>query len=407
MNKSLGGEQIIQANKRRKIRVTYVIATNLRFKRFEWICSELSKERFELSFILLNQGQTDLPEYLTAQKIPYISIKYSNKYSLNLFWAIWKISRYCRKNKTDIVHTYGVDGSLVGLSGACLGGVQIRIQSRTHAGPFPWPQRVPWGQVYDHFNNFLSSKITMTSQKVKDIVISYDGVAPSKVIPIHPGFDLEAFAKVSEENLQNIKEKYNIKNVAPVVGVVSRYVAWKGVHYIVPAFGKLLEDYPSALLVLANARGNYRKEIHRQLQSIPTDRYVEIPFENDMFALYKLFDVFVHVPMAPNMEAFGQVYIEALAAGIPSVFTRSGVVDEFIVHNKHAYLVDYENSDQIYEGIKTILENNSLRESLIYNGGQSVRDMFDLKQMIGSLESLYLSEFETTQQDNREEDEEN
>ncbi|NES42481.1 glycosyltransferase family 4 protein, partial [Moorena sp. SIO2C4] len=321
---------------------------------------------------------------------------------LNLFWAIWKSYRYCRQNKTDIVHTYAVDGSLVGLTAAYLAGVPTRIQSRTHAGPFPWPQRVPWGQVYDHFNNFLSSKITMTSENVKDIVISYDGVTPSKVVVIHPGFDFEAFAKVSEENVQNIKEKYNIKNVAPVVGVASRYVAWKGVHYIVPAFRRLLEDYPSAFLVLSNARGNYREEIQKQLQSIPTNRYVEIPFEYDMFALYKLFDVFVHVPIAPNMEAFGQVYVEALAAGIPSIFTRSGVVDEFIVHNKHAYLVDYENSNQIYEGIKTILENNSLKESLIYNGGQSVRDMFDLKQMIGSIERLYLSEFETTQKDNHE-----
>ncbi|NES45701.1 hypothetical protein, partial [Moorena sp. SIO2C4] len=122
MNKSLAEEQIVQANKRRKIRVTYIIATNLRFKRFEWICSELSKERFELSFVLLDQGPTDLSEYLTAQKIPYISIKYSNKYSLNLFWAIWKSYRYCRQNKTDIVHTYAVDGSLVGLTAAYLAG---------------------------------------------------------------------------------------------------------------------------------------------------------------------------------------------------------------------------------------------------------------------------------------------
>jgi glycosyltransferase involved in cell wall biosynthesis len=89
------------------------------------------------------------------------------------------------------------------------------------------------------------------------------------------------------------------------------------------------------------------------------------------------------------------VYVEALAAGIPSVFTRSGVVDEFVVHNKHAYLVDYQNSSQIYEGIKTILGNSSLRESLIYNGHQSVQDMFNLKRTIGAFESLYLSEFET------------
>ncbi len=385
----------MQANKIRKIRVTYVIATNLRFKIFEWICRELSRERFELSFILLNQSQTELAEYLTAQNLPFCSIKYSSKYSFNLFVAIWKIYRYCRKNKIDIIHTHGVDACLAGLIGACFAGVKIRIQTRHHGGPFSWPQRVPWGGVYDQFNNFLSSKIIAPSRQVKDTLVSCDRAAPRKIVLMHHGFDLEAFANVSEENVQNIKYKYNIRNVGPVVGVVARYVEYKGINYIIQAFGRLLEDYPSAFLILANARGNYREVIHRQLQSIPNNRYVEVPFDNDIQALYSLFDVFVHVPIAPELEAFGQVYVEALAAGIPSVFTPAGIVDEFVIHNKHAYLVDYQNSSQIYKGIKTILENSSLRELLISNGYQKVQEMFNLKQMINSLEALYVLEFES------------
>jgi glycosyltransferase involved in cell wall biosynthesis len=394
MDKSLAREQIMAANKKTKIRVTYVIATNLRFKIFECICRELSRDNFDLSFILLNQCQTELAGYLTAQNIPYYSIKYSSKYSINLFVAIWKIYRYCRKNKIDIIHTHGVDACLAGLIGAYFAGVKIRIQTRHHGGPFSWPQRVPWGGVYDRFNNFLSSKIIAPSRHVKDTLVSCDRAAPSKIILIHHGFDLEAFANVSFEDVQNLKDKYNIKNVAPVVGVVARYVEYKGINYIIEAFQSLLEDYPSAFLILANARGNYRKVIHRQLQSVPNNRYVEIPFDNDIEALYSLFDVFVHVPIAPALEAFGQVYVEALAAGIPSVFTPAGIVDEFVIHNKHAYLVDYQNSSQIYKGIKTILETSSLRESLISNGYQRVQEMFNLKQMIKSLETLYILDFE-------------
>jgi glycosyltransferase involved in cell wall biosynthesis len=384
----------MQANKETKIRVMYVMPTNLRSKTFEWICRDLNRERFELSFIIFNQGQTNLGEYLTTQNIPYCSIKYSGIH--NLFWATWHIYCYCRKNKIDIVHAHGVDPCIAGFIAAYFAGVQIRIQTRHHGGPFPFPLRVPWSGVYDRFINFLSSKIVAPSQKVKDILVGCDRAAPSKIVLIPHGFDLEAFTNVSEKNVQNIRDKYNIGNVAPVVGVIARYAEWKGVHYIIPAFYRLLEDYPSAFLVLANARGSYRKVIHKQLQSIPNNRYVEIPFENDLFALYKLFDVFVHVPIAPAQEAFGQVYVESLAAGIPSVFTQAGVVDEFVVHNKHAYLVDYQNSNQIYTGIKTILENPSLRESIICNGYQEVQERFNIKSVINSLETLYFSEFETT-----------
>src|SRR5256885_4070776 len=42
----------------------------------------------------------------------------------------------------------------------------------------------------------------------------------------------------------------------------------------------------------------------------------------------KLLDVFVHAPIAPQVEAFGQVYVEAMAAGVPSVITRAGIRSE-------------------------------------------------------------------------------
>lgn len=248
--------------------------------------------------------------------------------------------------------------------------------------------------------NFLSSKIIVTCQNVKNLTLYEDKANPEKVVTIPYGFELKAFTDVSQDNVQSLRDKHNIPQVAPVIGAMSRFAQWKGVHYIVPAFGKLLEDYPSAFLVLANARGSYGEVIRQQLQSIPSHRYVEIPFEDDLFALYKLFDIFVHVPITPTQEAFGQVYVESLAAGIPSVFTLSGVVDDFIVHKKYAYLVDYENSEQIYIGIKTILDNPSLKESLIKNGYKEVEKKFNIESVVSSLEMLYLSEFEGSRYEN-------
>jgi glycosyltransferase involved in cell wall biosynthesis len=38
--------------------------------------------------------------------------------------------------------------------------------------------------------------------------------------------------------------------------------------------------------------------------------------------------VFVHVPEDQHAEAFGLVYIESLMAGVPCVFTRSGIMHD-------------------------------------------------------------------------------
>ena len=164
--------QITQVSKRMKIRVMYVVPTNLRSKTFEWICRDLNKEKFELSFIIFDQGKTNLVEYLIKHNIPCLSIKYSG--IQNLFWATWQIYRYCRRNKIDIVHAHGVDPCLASFIAAYFAGVQIRIQTRHHGGPFPFPSRVPWSGIYDRFINFLSSKIIAPSRNVKDILVSRD-----------------------------------------------------------------------------------------------------------------------------------------------------------------------------------------------------------------------------------------
>jgi glycosyltransferase involved in cell wall biosynthesis len=117
---------------------------------------------------------------------------------------------------------------------------------------------------------------------------------------------------------------------------------------------------------------------------------VEIPFEEDVPALYKLFDVYVHVPINPQIEAFGQTYIEALAARVPSVFTLSGVATEFIAHEKNALVVPFQDAEAIYQAIMRLLEDGLLRDRLREQGVSDV-NRFAISNMIDQLQHLYLS----------------
>jgi glycosyltransferase involved in cell wall biosynthesis len=152
----------------------------------------------------------------------------------------------------------------------------------------------------------------------------------------------------------------------------------------------LLSDYPNALLILASANGPYKKEIEGLLSELPEDSYITIPFENDLFALYQLFDIYVHVPINPEIEAFGQTYVEALAAGIPSVFTLSGVASEFIEHEKNALVVPFQDSEAAYYSIVRLLDDEMLKNKMVDNARESIKQ-FELSTMIQKLKKLYLS----------------
>lgn len=171
---------------------------------------------------------------------------------------------------------------------------------------------------------------------------------------IHHGFELDAFKNVNTEEVEQLRVKYNLKDNHPVVGMISRYEKGKGIQHVIPAFQKLLKEYPNAVLVLANSHGSYAREIKAMLKQLPDHSYREIRFEYNLFALYKLFDVFVHVPEYAEYEAFGQVYVEALAAGVPSVFTLSGIALEFIEDRKNALVCKYGDSSDIYNALSEI-----------------------------------------------------
>jgi glycosyltransferase involved in cell wall biosynthesis len=197
------------------------------------------------------------------------------------------------------------------------------------------------------------------------------------------------FSNVEEARLMSIKTKYNFTDTSIIIGSISRYDEWKGVEYTIGAFKKIVSDIPNAKLVLANACGVREDFIRSLLKELNPNTYIEIPFEDDVFALINTFDYFVHVPIDSEIEAFGQVYIEVMAASVPMICTLSGVAGEYIVDKSNAVVVDYQNSDAIYEGLKLLMQNNDLKNKIINQANKDIREKFNVSEMINKLESIY------------------
>lgn len=275
----------------------------------------------------------------------------------------------------------------MGLTAAKLAGVNQRIYTRHHSDYHH--QYFPKAVKYDRYSNWLSTDIVAISEVVKNILTTKEKVKEEKIHVIHHGFKLENFNNPNETIVKELKNKYNPGTLKPVIGVISRYLELKGIQYIIPAFKKILINYPDALLILANAKGAYSPQIKKMLTEISPKNYVEIKFEPHIFELYKLFDIFIHVPVAAEIEAFGQTYVEALASGVPSLCTLSGIANEFIIDKQNAVVVPYQSEEAIYKAILPLLTDKVLAEKLVSNGKKDVNTMFGIDKMILSLEKLY------------------
>ncbi|MBI1768769.1 MAG: glycosyltransferase family 4 protein [Bacteroidetes bacterium] len=370
-----------------KEKLVYIVSDIDKSLAFEWTIPHL-KTQFDLSFILIGKENTALSEFLSENSVSYIQI--SDRSYPSRFSAWIKVFLILRKAKPRVVHTHLWRANLLGLTASWLLRIPKRIFTRHHATIHYDTYKS--GLKWDRLCNFLATHIIAVSENVKKILVEYDKANSLKVKIIHHGFDLQYFESVEDARIATVRKKYGIdSSSSPVIGVIARYVEWKGIQYIIPAFAKLQKDFPQAHLILANAQGDYDHNIKGLLNTLPTGSFTEILFETDLAALYKIFDTYVHVPINATAEAFGQTYVEALASGVPSVFTLSGIARDFITDGYNAKVVDFQNTDQIYLALSKILTHLSEKNKLIANGRKSVNERFPIKLMLEKLCNLYES----------------
>lgn len=366
-------------------KVVYVISGINYSLGFDWLDQYLDRSRFEPVFVFLNQTEPSLVPLLEMRgtSVIYFHLGSKKDYPTILF----KLIQLFLKIKPDIVHAHLFDANLLAMSAAFLTGVKRRVYTRHHSTYHH--DYHPSMVKYDKLVNSLSTHIASISENVTSIMVSREKVNPSKIFLVHHGFELHKFQHVERVKVDALRSKYNVESHFPVIGVISRFTSWKGIQFIIPAFKHLLVKFPDAVLLLANASGEYEREIDKLLEGIPSHSYRKIAFETDLFSFYQLFDIFVHVPVDEYAEAYGQVYVEALASGIPSVFTLSGVAREFIVNEENALVVPFKDAIAILNAMERILSDEKIRERISLNGPNAVRGRFEVMNMMNTLYKLY------------------
>lgn len=366
-------------------RVVYIISDIDKALAFEWLSEDMPIAGLEVRFILLNPGDSDLERFLRARQVPVERVLCRGK--CDWLSALWAIRKLLLRWKPDIVHCHLLQGGIVGLSAARLAGIRHRIYTRHHSSQHHvYNRRGIW---LDRYCSRMATRIVAVSGLVQRILMDWEKVPSGKVTLIPHGFRLGMFSRAEAQRVQAFRERNQLGAQRPVIGVISRFIELKGVQYIIPAFRRFREKYPDAVLLLLNARGDYEPEIRRQLDTLPVDAYRCILFEPDISAAYPAMDMFVHVPVDDHSEAFGQIYVEALAAGTPAVFTLSGIAPDFIRDGENAIVVPFRDSDAIYTALVRLWEEPELRSRLAQQGPASVREKFDLPVMIKALDNLY------------------
>lgn len=367
-------------------RVVYIVSDLDYALTFEWVVREIDQEKIDLHFILIQDHDqpTSLEELLLKCDIPAIRLHVPK--GKRILLSIPRLCRILGRLEPIAVHCHMRKANILGLSAAYLMRIRQRIFTRHYStqNHLYFPSAVKT----DRLLNRMATTIVAPSETVWETLTIREKVSPKKIKLIYHGFDLNYFSSPDESEVARIKTQLNLHESSPVVGVIARFLELKGLQYIIPAFGKFVETSPNAILLLANAYGPYEEEVDQLLKELPEGSWRKIGFEKNLAALYGCMDVFIHAPINADVEAFGQIYVEALTAGVPAIFTLSGIAHQFIVNETNALVVPHAEIAPITDALIRLNENKSIRDALIEKGKASIQ-MFDLSIFIQKTEELY------------------
>lgn len=325
------------------------------------ILKRLSSDEANFKVLLIGNQSLQIAQDLSKTTIDFNLLPVKGKYSsVGLFWPV--LVEIIRRRPT-VLFASGQFASAVGISCGFFAGIPIRLFTRHHSD-FHHKYNMKFGVFVDRFTNTLATHIIAVSKIVQEILVIDEGVRQNKVSLIPNGINLAEFTNARLNQKQDIlmptESKYEFK-----VGIISRMTNWKGIEYGAKAFVQFQQHYPKAHLTIVGAFSESYESILEILKPLPRENYSLEEFRSDIPEFLCGLDAFIHVPIGIRDEAFGIVYIEALAAGIPSIVTISGVLHELPELEKYVEIVPYMDSDSIYLAMTRIANKDGEKKSLV------------------------------------------
>jgi glycosyltransferase involved in cell wall biosynthesis len=172
-----------------------------------------------------------------------------------------------------------------------------------------------------------------------------------------------------------------------------RLIQRKGIHYLLRALPRVLEQRPVKLLITGD--GDRRAEweaLARELGLSEQVEFLGFVSTERLAELYRSCDAYVHPAIFDDnndTEGLGVVLVEALANRCPVVASAVGGIVDVIHHEETGLLVPEKDPGALAAAILRLLDDPALAARLGEAGSRFVEQHFDWERITRATESLY------------------
>jgi L-malate glycosyltransferase len=344
----------------------------------------LDRSRFDLHLASIHR-YGPLLEEVKSLEVPQRSFEITSFYRPSTFMQALRLAWYIRKNRIQIVHTYGLYTNLFAIPAAKMGGASVIISSIRDRGDILTPmQRWFQRQVCR-----LADCVLVNADSIRDVLIG-QGYRANKLAVICNGIVPSRFRRGQDS--KSVREELGLPASARLVMVLSRLNPMKGVEYFLDAAAVVAQECPDVRFLIVGD-GRNKSELQARAATLGlADRVVFTGFRTDASRLLSE----VAVSVLPSLsEGLSNTILESMAAGVPVIATRVGGNPELIEDGVSGLLVPTRDSAALAAAMIKLLSNPRLASALSETGQRRIGEMFSMQSSIRQVEALYLKMIET------------
>ena len=232
---------------------------------------------------------------------------------------------------------------------------------------------------------YEATEVIVNSNYMKGHVQGLFGLPFDKISVIPNGINLNNFTGIDRD--YDFRRRFAMDN-EKIILYVGRLVYEKGVQHLISAMPKILENYHDSKLVIAG-KGGMIDELKSQVDSMGLSNKVYFTGylnQKEVQKMYKCADVAV---FPSTYEPFGIVALEAMLAGIPTVVSDIGGLNEIVEHGVNGMKSYTGNPNSIADSVLSLLFDPQLAMNVTKNAKNKVKDEFNWQKIAQDTYYIY------------------
>lgn len=316
------------------------------------------------------------------EKRPYTIIR--KTLLSNLFWPRWVRLCFltwsiCRKEKIEVVMLHHI--LPVGYAALFVKKIKrIPYIVFSHGTDIVASTKTSWKKKMVRMVAHGSEQIILNSDSLKRRMLLILPELSEKATVLYPCPEEDYYTKAPARDIEELRDRLALHGKKVILSI-ARIAEGKGFPHLVAVLTEVAKKNPNIVWIIIGdgpKRQEVIAEIHKNnLQNIV--RYIGQVRHEDLKLFYSVADIFCLLthPDHGFEEGLGLVFLEAAAAGLPTIAGRSGGVEEAVAHMETGIVVDTYQHLQGVDAIRTLVENTEFARRLGDEGQRRVRANFN------------------------------